>query len=126
MAKAVRPGSSYDAQAGQTECAHVLPYPIVSPIFGPKSVRRDVDEGCDRQESYGTPDTDKRTGLPLDVGATWETSGAAKKNGGMFEKGLLTALESAHRNGGAIPEVKVVANGHCHGGFARNLIDCPD
>ncbi|KAL4078830.1 Metallo-dependent phosphatase-like protein [Scleroderma yunnanense] len=66
------------------------------------------------QESYGTPDTDTRTGLPLDVGTSLETSGAAKKNGGMFEKGLLSALESVHRAGGGIPEVKVVANGHCH------------
>jgi hypothetical protein len=32
----------------------------------------------------------------------------------MFEKGLLKALESEHRAGGVIPEVKVVANGHCH------------
>jgi hypothetical protein len=32
----------------------------------------------------------------------------------MFENGLLKALESEHRAGGAIPEVKAVANGHCH------------
>lgn len=32
----------------------------------------------------------------------------------MFENGLLKALESEHRAGGVIPEVKVVANGHCH------------
>ncbi|KAF9234987.1 Metallo-dependent phosphatase-like protein [Melanogaster broomeanus] len=48
------------------------------------------------QESYADPDTDIRTGLPLDIG------------------GLLKALESEHRGAGAIPEVKVVANGHCH------------
>ena len=33
----------------------------------------------------------------------------------MFENGLLKALESEHRAGGVVPEVKVVANGHCHG-----------
>ncbi|KAG6331867.1 hypothetical protein ID866_7223 [Astraeus odoratus] len=67
------------------------------------------------QESYGTPDTDKRTGLPLDIGLSGlEGSGAAKKSDGMFEKGLLAALETDHVAGLAIPEVKVVANGHCH------------
>ncbi|KAI6122283.1 Metallo-dependent phosphatase-like protein [Pisolithus croceorrhizus] len=66
------------------------------------------------QESYNTPDTDQRTGLPLDVGVSLEGSGAAKKSDGMFEKGLLAALETDHRAGPAIPEVKVVANGHCH------------
>ncbi|KAI6149292.1 Metallo-dependent phosphatase-like protein [Pisolithus tinctorius] len=66
------------------------------------------------QESYGTPDIDQRTGLPLDIGTSLEGSGAAKKSDGMFEKGLLAALESDHRSGAAIPEVKAVANGHCH------------
>lgn len=32
----------------------------------------------------------------------------------MFEKGLLKAMESEHLAGGVVPEVKVVANGHCH------------
>ncbi|KAI6010736.1 Metallo-dependent phosphatase-like protein [Pisolithus orientalis] len=66
------------------------------------------------QESYGTPDIDQRTGLPLDIGTSLEGSGAAKKSDGMFEKGLLAALETDHRSGAAIPEVKAVANGHCH------------
>ncbi|KAF8556455.1 Metallo-dependent phosphatase [Imleria badia] len=67
------------------------------------------------QESYGTPDKDSRTGLPLDVGLQGlEGPGSAKKSDGMFENGLLKALESEHRAGGAIPEVKAVANGHCH------------
>ncbi|KIJ20637.1 hypothetical protein PAXINDRAFT_165536 [Paxillus involutus ATCC 200175] len=67
------------------------------------------------QESYGTPDRDVRTGQPLDIGLHGlEGPGAAKKSDGMFEKGLLKALESEHRARGVIPEVKVVANGHCH------------
>ncbi|KIK90771.1 hypothetical protein PAXRUDRAFT_831401 [Paxillus rubicundulus Ve08.2h10] len=67
------------------------------------------------QESYGTPDRDVRTGQLLDIGLHGlEGPGAAKKSDGMFEKGLLKALESEHRAGGVIPEVKVVANGHCH------------
>ena len=115
MAKAIRPGSPYD-QTGKAQCPHVFPYPSVSPsdrLFDATLMRND------RQESYGTPDTDKRTGVALDIGMSLESSGAAKKNGGMFEKGLLTALESMNRAGGAIPEVKVVANGHCHGAYAR-------
>jgi len=43
-----------------------------------------------------------------------EGKGSAKESDGMFEKGLLKALESEHRAGGVVPEVKVVANGHCH------------
>ncbi|KAH9990180.1 Metallo-dependent phosphatase [Russula vinacea] len=67
------------------------------------------------QESYGTADTDARTGLPLDVGSSdLEKPGSAKKNGGFFESGLLHALETPHRGAGGIPEVKVVGNGHCH------------
>ena len=62
------------------------------------------------------PDTDSRTGLPLDIGINdLEGPGSAKKGDGMFENGLLKALESEHRAGGVVPEVKVVANGHCHG-----------
>lgn len=68
-----------------------------------------------RPESYGLPDDDRRTGLPLDIGISGlEESGAAKKSDGMFENGLLRALETDHRGASAIPEVKVVANGHCH------------
>ena len=77
---------------------------------------------CDRpylihsQESYETPDTDSRTGLPLDVGSSdLERPGSAKKNGGFFQNGLSHALETQHRGAGGIPEVKVVGNGHCHG-----------
>ncbi|KAG2346718.1 Metallo-dependent phosphatase [Suillus weaverae] len=67
------------------------------------------------QESYGTADRDTRTGQLLDIGLhDLEGSGAAKKSDGMFDKGLKTALESGHVMGGGIPEVKVVANGHCH------------
>lgn len=54
----------------------------------------------------------------LDIGLhDLEKSGAAKKSDGMFEKGLKKALESGHVTGGGIPEVKVVANGHCHSKF---------
>ena len=68
-----------------------------------------------RQEVYGTPDTDSRTGQPLDIGIYGlEGPGSATKSDGMFEKGLLKALESEHRAGGVIMEIKVVANGHCH------------
>jgi hypothetical protein len=68
------------------------------------------------QESYEAPDTDPRTGLPLDIGSSdLEGPGSAKKNGGFFQDGLLHALETQHRGAGGIPEVKVVGNGHCHG-----------
>lgn len=43
-----------------------------------------------------------------------EKPGNAKKNGGMFEKGILKAMESDHRSNGNALEVKAVANGHCH------------
>jgi hypothetical protein len=44
----------------------------------------------------------------------------------MFEKGLKKALESGHVTGGGIPEVKVVANGHCHGKFQHRVSWIPD
>ncbi|KAI0315885.1 Metallo-dependent phosphatase [Amylostereum chailletii] len=66
-------------------------------------------------ETYGQADYDPRTGKPLDVGlGDLESSGAAKHNDGMFEKGLLRATESEHTGTGGAPEVKVVGNGHCH------------
>lgn len=69
-----------------------------------------------RQESYGTPDYDSETGLPLDIGEhILEQAGSAKKSDGFFEKGVLNALESDHRSGGNVREVKVISNGHCHG-----------
>jgi len=74
------------------------------------------------QESYETPDTDSRTGLPLDVGSSdLEGPGSAKKNGGLFTNGLLHALETPHRGAGGLPEVKVVGNGHCHGKAACSV-----
>ena len=79
------------------------------------------------QESYGTADTDVRTGLPLDVGSSdLEGPGSAKKNGGFFENGLLRALETPHRGAGGVPEVKVVGNGHCHGKAVRLNLDLTD
>ncbi|KAG8215016.1 Metallo-dependent phosphatase-like protein [Butyriboletus roseoflavus] len=67
------------------------------------------------QESYGTPDTDSRTGQPLDIGLhELEGPGSAKNSDGMFDNGLTKALESQNLAAGVIPEVKVVANGHCH------------
>ena len=61
------------------------------------------------------PDKDSRTGQPLDFGLHGlERPGAGKKNGGFLEDGLLKALESNHVASEGIPEVKVVANGHCH------------
>jgi hypothetical protein len=45
------------------------------------------------QESYGTPDTDPRTGQLLDVGTSdLEGPGSAKKSDGFFEKGLCCVL----------------------------------
>jgi len=74
------------------------------------------------QESYETPDTDPRTGLPLDVGTSdLERQGSAKENGGLFTNGLLHAPETPHRGAGGIPEVKVVGNGHCHGKDACSI-----
>ena len=70
---------------------------------------------CSRAESYSAADVDSKTGRPLDVGLhDLEEPGAAKRQDGFFHKGLLQALESDHRAGGRAPEVKVVANGHCH------------
>ncbi|KAH9926297.1 Metallo-dependent phosphatase [Epithele typhae] len=66
------------------------------------------------QESYSAADINPETGRPLDVGISdMEASGAAKKQEGFFHKALLEAFESDHRTSRA-PEVKVVANGHCH------------
>ncbi|KAI9064007.1 Metallo-dependent phosphatase [Trametes sanguinea] len=66
-------------------------------------------------ESYSAPDIDSKTGRALDRGISdLEEPGAAKRQAGFFHKGLLQASESDHLAGGHIPEVKVVANGHCH------------
>ncbi|KAI0630843.1 Metallo-dependent phosphatase [Trametes polyzona] len=66
-------------------------------------------------ESYSAADVDPVTGRTLDVGQhDLESPGASKHQDGFFEKGLLQATESDHRAAGRIPEVKVVANGHCH------------
>ncbi|EMD38734.1 hypothetical protein CERSUDRAFT_72042 [Gelatoporia subvermispora B] len=67
------------------------------------------------QEAYAKADTDPRTGLPLDIGLhDLEENGASKKQDGFFHKGVLQALEADHRAGGGAPEVKAIANGHCH------------
>ncbi|KAG2011738.1 phosphatase DCR2 [Coprinopsis cinerea AmutBmut pab1-1] len=66
-------------------------------------------------ETYDPPDFDPVTRKPLDVGISGqETDGNAKGNDGFFEKGILSALESDHTSRQSIPEVKVIANGHCH------------
>ena len=68
-----------------------------------------------RQETYSAADKDPQTGKPLDVGIhDLEEPGAAKKQDGFFHKGILQAFESDHPSGTLAPEVKVVANGHCH------------
>ncbi|KAH8979165.1 Metallo-dependent phosphatase [Lactarius hatsudake] len=67
------------------------------------------------QESYSKPDTDPRTGQPLDIGTPdLESAGSAKKNAGFFEKGCyaLSRLHIAAQ--AAYPRSKVVGNGHCH------------
>ncbi|KAF5362132.1 hypothetical protein D9756_002488 [Leucocoprinus leucothites] len=66
-------------------------------------------------ESYSPPDIDPQSKKSLDVGISGqEDPGNAKKNGGMFEKGILRAMESSHTANGHTLEVKAVANGHCH------------
>ncbi|KAL0953331.1 hypothetical protein HGRIS_004576 [Hohenbuehelia grisea] len=68
------------------------------------------------QESYDIkPDIDPATNKALDVGLhNLEKGGAPKRSDGFFEKALLKAKESEHVSNEAIPEVKVVGNGHCH------------
>lgn len=46
-----------------------------------------------------------------------EPHGNAKGSDGFFHKGILQAMESEHIGAGSLREVKVVANGHCHGMF---------
>jgi hypothetical protein len=69
----------------------------------------------DRPETYSKADLDPHSNRPLDKGITGqELPGNAKTNDGFFEKGILQALESDHVSHTAIPEVKVIGNGHCH------------
>jgi len=71
-----------------------------------------------RPESYAKADMSPRTGRPLDVGVSGqEPPGHAKKNGGLFEKGIQQAMESEHVANGNAHEVKVIGNGHCHGAY---------
>jgi hypothetical protein len=63
------------------------------------------------EETYSTPDVDVKSGKPLNVGEEMDPKGNPTKNGGMFENGLM----KAHENELGGREVKVVANGHCHG-----------
>lgn len=68
-----------------------------------------------RPEAYSPPDIVLQSKKSLDVGISGqEDPGNAKKNGGMFEKGILKAMESDHTANGHALEVKAVANGHCH------------
>lgn len=73
-----------------------------------------ADAQC-RPETYNKADVDSGTGKPLQKGLQLEDKSTPKKNEGFFEKGLLRALETTHRTGDNAREVKVVANGHCHG-----------
>ncbi|KAJ7180636.1 Metallo-dependent phosphatase-like protein [Mycena filopes] len=64
-------------------------------------------------ETYSPPDTSS-TGRALDIGITGlETKGDAKGNDGLFEKGILKAMESDHVSNN-VQEVKVIGHGHCH------------
>lgn len=111
MEETIRSDYTDNPQAGQAQCYDVLPYSPVSPYCSPHCFKLTFP----RQESYGVADRDTRTGQLLDIGLHGlEGSGAAKKSDGFFEKGLKQALESDHVTGDGIPEVKVVANGHCH------------
>jgi len=82
------------------------------------------------QESYTSPDVG-RDGKPLLVGERYEASGASKTNGGFFEQAILrqgervvdatadAPMDSFWEGEFAAPttgrpEVKVIANGHCH------------
>lgn len=74
-----------------------------------------VDLLLGRPEAYSQADIDPQSKKPLDVGISGqEKPGNAKKNGGMFENGILKALESDHSSRGNALEVKVIGNGHCH------------
>lgn len=76
-----------------------------------------------REESYAAADVNPLTGKRLDVGVhDLEENGAAKQQAGFFHKALLQALESDHRAGGTATEVKVVANGHCHGECPHTIL----
>ncbi|KAJ7043577.1 Metallo-dependent phosphatase-like protein [Mycena alexandri] len=64
-------------------------------------------------ETYSPPDTSS-TGRALDIGISGlETKGNAKGNDGLFEKGILKAMESDHVSSN-VREVKVIGHGHCH------------
>ena len=63
------------------------------------------------EETYSTADVDVKSGKPLNIGQEMDKKGNPKKNGGMFENGLM----KAHENELGGREVKIVANGHCHG-----------
>lgn len=72
------------------------------------------------QEAYDDPDVDE-DGHELDVGEVYDIgSGASEKNSGMLENGILQqqAMESGGEMGEGggrdVPEVKVLAHGHCH------------
>lgn len=62
------------------------------------------------EETYSTPDVDVKSGKPLDIGEQMDQKGTPKKNGGLFDNGLM----KAHENELGGREVKIVANGHCH------------
>jgi hypothetical protein len=112
MDEASRADHAHNPQASQAQRYDVLPHPSVGPYYSSQLLNLPF---FSRQESSGTADRDQRTGQLLDIGLHGlEGPGSAKKSDGIFEKGLKTALESGHVAGGGIPEVKVVANGHCH------------
>ncbi len=69
-----------------------------------------------REEAYSMADKDPKSGAFLDLGLhDLEGHGNSKRQDGFFQKGLLKAMESDHSSGNNAREVKVVANGHCHG-----------
>ena len=51
-----------------------------------------------------------------------EKHGNAVHNDGFFEAGVLQAKESDRRSSVVLPEVKVIANGHCHGTFLLDFV----
>jgi hypothetical protein len=73
-------------------------------------------------------DVDGATGKALQHGLQLEDAAAPKGSDGFFEKGVLRALETEHAEGGNAREVKIIANGHCHGqalpfsGFGHGLM----
>lgn len=65
-----------------------------------------------RPEAYGDPDL-RTDATAYELGQQLDEASPAKHNGNFFEEALLRARERGN-DVASLPEVKVVANGHCH------------